>query len=119
MTQKDGLFFDIDSSPRQSLLFPSIEMCFYPDCLLLMTKDDFVVVDRECISMSYRTFSVEMAASNVLPHYNVIGTKWRYSRLDGGPDLRYKNNAKDSLVELGLIEVKINTQTINLLFTES
>ena len=69
--------------------------------------------------MSYRTFSVEMGASNVLPHYNVIGTKWRYSRLDGGPDLRYKNNAKDSLVELGLIEVKINTQTINLLFTES
>lgn len=27
--------------------------------------------------------------------------------LDGGPDLRYKNNAKDSLVELGLIEIKI------------
>ena len=83
-----------------------------------MTKDDFVVVDRESISMSYRTFSVVMSASNVLPYYNVIGTKWCHSRLDGGPDLRYKNNTEDSLVELGLIEIKINTQTINLLFTE-
>jgi hypothetical protein len=119
MTHKDGLFFDVDSLPRQSLLFASIEMCFYSDCLLLMTKDDFVVVDRESISMSYRTFSVEMSASNVLPYYNVIGTKWRHSRLDGGPDLRYKNNTEDSLVELGLIEIKINAQTINLLFTES
>lgn len=119
MTQKDNLFFEIDSLPRQSLVFASIEMCFYSDCLLLMTKDNFVIVDRKSISMSYQTIVVEMSTSNVLPHYNIIGTKWRYSRLDGGPDLRYKNNTMYSMVELGLLEIKINTQTFNILFTES
>ena len=96
---KKNFFFEINVKPKLSLQFYSLELHFYDDVLLIMTKNDFAVIDIESISVN-KTFMLIHSKSS------------KY----------YKSFKKKSVGlvfydRITLVEIKVLSQKINLLFT--
>lgn len=112
---KPHLFYSINRVPSTSLHFENIELYFFDDAIIFMTKDDYVVIDKESIFVEYRIIPIEASLLNKdEKQFNILDTHCRHFCKDGTIDLRYVNYR---MIELGVIELRISEQKINLLFS--
>lgn len=96
---KKNFFFDVNVNPILSLQFNSLELHFYEDVLLIMTKKDFAIVNIESLSVSKSFMLIHCQSSKY-----------------------YKSFKKKSVglvfyERVTLVEIKVLSQKINLLFT--
>ena len=96
---KKNFFFDVNVNPILSLQFNSLELHFYEDVLLIMTKKDFAIVNIESLSVNKSFMLIHCQSSKY-----------------------YKSFKKKSVglvfyERVTLVEIKVLSQKINLLFT--
>lgn len=117
--EKDSGYFKVNTRPQLLLQFNDIELYFYNDFIILMTNDNFVVIDYESISVEKFKNSVIMDSPSSNSQFKVLWQRWEHSRMNGGPDLRYKYNALHTCVEINIIKLMIFSETINLIFANT
>lgn len=81
--------YAINKIPILSLQFDPIELYLFDDAVAIITKDDYIFIDGNTILAEYRTIPLEMRFIN----YHIV--------------------------EMGVLELAISTQKINLLFTNT
>ena len=96
---KKNFFLDVNINPKLSLQFNSLELHFYEDVLLIMTKKDFAIVNIESLSVNKSFMLIHCQSSKY-----------------------YKSFKKKSVglvfyERVTLVEIKVLSQKINLLFT--
>ena len=96
---KKNFFLDVNINPKLSLQFNSLELHFYEDVLLIMTKIDFAIVNIESLSVNKSFMLIHCQSSKY-----------------------YKSFKKKSVglvfyERVTLVEIKVLSQKINLLFT--
>lgn len=96
---KKNFFWDVNINPKLSLQFNSLELHFYEDVLLIMTKKDFAIVNIESLSVNKSFMLIHCQSSKY-----------------------YKSFKKKSVglvfyERVTLVEIKVLSQKINLLFT--
>lgn len=90
LTKGNKSFFEIDKTPNIKLSFKFIEFFFYDDVILILTKNDFVVIDKDVCEVNFHTEKIKAigVALSGCEHY------W----------------------EIGVIDIKIEFHTISFLF---
>lgn len=83
--------FEVSKSPNAKFSFGSIELFFYDEIMLIMTEDDFVIIDNDAYQLDYRIIDFE----GVGVHLPKCSSHW---------------------CNVGIIDIKICAQTISLLF---
>lgn len=96
---KKCFFFDVNINPKLSLQFNSLELHFYDDVLIIMSKKDFAIVSIESLSVSYKTMFVHSKSSK---YYKAFNKK--------PVGLIYYD-------EIALVEINVLSQKLNLLFS--
>ena len=115
--KKTHLFYAINKEPSISLQFRNIELYFFDDVLALMTEDAYIVVDKNTVFLEYRSIPVEGSMANKdATKFNILDTRCRHFRKDGTMDMRYYYYR---LIELGVLELTIASQKVNLLFSNT
>jgi len=97
---------------------PQIELNIEPWCIpfgpqrLLFLPDRLMVWDgKKLAGVPYENLEVNPDKSRFIEEGSVprdsrrVGTTWRFVRRDGGPDLRFKNNAQLPILEYGRLEI--------------
>ena len=84
-----------------------------------MTKNNFSIIDYKDISTTISTIQIMPYPSSFSSNFNIINTQWKHSCLDGSPDLRYKNNLKQSTVQVKIVELEMYSQKLSLIFNET
>lgn len=88
---KKQSFFNVSKAPNAKFTFDSIEFFFYDEMMLIMTANDFVIVDNSAYKLDYRIIDFD----GVGVHLPGSSTHW---------------------YNVGLLEIKTFSQTVNLLF---
>lgn len=117
--EKDNGYFNVNTPPKLLLQFNEIELYFYNDSIILMTKDNFVAIDYESISVEKFKNPVIIYDPSTDSQFKVLWARWEHPRMDGGPDMRYRCNAFLTCVEINIIKLKIFTENINLIFANT
>lgn len=116
---KNTSFFDVNNAPILSLYFTSIELLFYSHFIIVMTENNFSIIDYKDISTTISIRQIIPYPSSFSSNFNIINTQWKHSCLDGSPDLRYKNNLKQSTVQVKIVELEMYSQKLSLIFNET
>ena len=115
--KKPHLFYAINKEPLISLLFRNIELYFFDDVVAFMTEDAYTIIDKNTVFLEYRTIPVECSMANKdVTQFNILDTKCRHFCKDGTMDMRYYHYR---LIELGVLELNIASQKVNLLFSNA
>lgn len=90
LSKKNKSFFEIDKTPNIKLSFKYIEFFFYDQVILILTKKDFAVIDKDVCEVKFHKEKIKAigVALSGCEHY------W----------------------EIGVIDIKIEFHTISLLF---
>ena len=113
--KKSECFFEVSHTPLCSLCFSSIELYFYSNIMLIMSKDKFAIINYDNISIKSKIIKIDTCNLEYASNFKIINEKWEHTCLDGTPDLRCKNNTKKIFIEVATLELKIFTQTITFL----
>ena len=106
-------FFTTNIKPLKSLISESIEFLFYDRYLLLMTKNDFTIIEYKDIIGTYLKNSIEISSSSfgntkmMIPKY-----------FDNLPELRKDNSKEYAMIDVGILQLNIFSKKIHLLFTK-
>lgn len=106
-------FFTTNIKPLKSLISGSIEFLFYDRYLLLMTKNDFTIIEYKDIIGTYLKNSIEISSSSfgntkmMIPKY-----------FDNLPELRKDNSKEYAMIDVGILQLNIFSKKIHLLFTK-
>ncbi|MBQ2047292.1 MAG: hypothetical protein II260_08915 [Muribaculaceae bacterium] len=84
-----------------------------------MTENNFSIIDYKDISTTISIRQIIPYPSSFSSNFNIINTQWKHSCLDGSPDLRYKNNLKQSTVQVKIVELEMYSQKLSLIFNET
>lgn len=115
--KKPHLFYAINKEPLISLQFRNIELYFFDDVVAFMTEDAYTVIDKNSVFLEYRSIPVEGSMVNKdATQFNILDTKCRHFCKDGTMDMRYYNYR---LIELGVLELNIASEKVNLLFSNA
>lgn len=115
--KKPHLFYAINKEPLISLQFRNIELYFFDDVVAFMTEDAYTVIDKNTVFLEYRTIPVECSMANKdATQFNILDTRCRHFCKDGTMDMRYYHYR---LIDLGVLELNIASQKVNLLFSNS
>lgn len=117
--EKDNGYFKVNTPPQLLLQFNDIELYFYNDYIILMTNNSFVAIDYESISVEKFKNSVIIDSPSSESQFKVLWKRWEHSRMDGGPDMRYRCNDFLICVEINIIKLTIFKETINLIFANT
>jgi len=80
----------------------SLKLYFFPDYL-------FVLQNGKYTAVPYESLTPQVSASPFIEHSSppgdarIVGHTWKYIRLDGGPDPRFKRNRKLPIAMYGLL----------------
>lgn len=116
--EKEICFFGTNLVPNLSLQFNSIEFYFFRNFVVIMSKNDFVVVDYKNILIKKSITPIRLHSSNQKINFNVISESWEHTCKNGLPDMRYKNNRRFVYVEIAIVELNIFSENINFVFTQ-
>lgn len=109
------LFYAINKEPSISFQFRSIELYFFDDAVAFMTEGAYTVIDKSTIFLEYCPTPVEVSIAKKDPtQFNILDTRCRHFCKDGTMDMRYYHYR---LIELGVLELTIASQKVNLLFS--
>lgn len=109
--------YAINKVPILSLQFTPIELYFFNDALVIITKEDYIVIDSNNILAEYRIITLDVSLANKdQKQFNIVDSKCRHFCKDGSIDLRYVSYR---LVKMGVLELNISTQKISLLFSNT
>lgn len=84
-------FFRVSKEPNIKFSFNSIEIFFYDHMMLIMTENDFVIVENDAYSLDYR-----------IVHFEAVGV--------------HIPRSSTHWYNVGIIDIKTYSQTISLLF---
>lgn len=107
------MFFKTNIKPLKSLFNESITIHFYDRYLLLMNKKNFTIVGYEDIIGSYTNTYIELCLGSK-NYPKTIKT----NRLDRTPEFRKDDTKKFVMVDVGILQLKIYSRKINILFTK-
>ena len=111
LIDKGMTFFNINSTPLKKLLGRDIEILFYHSFLMLLTKKDFVFVEYKDISTFYSEIALEVSSN--------YGSKFlNRTMYDCTPTVQIRDTKEYAIIEVGLLELEICSQKINLIFTK-
>lgn len=80
----------------------SMSLYFLPDVIYIKQGRDYYFIDYKSISLS---FKVETTATRTVPSDSIIvDYMYEHSRVDGGPDRRYKHNPQIPIVNYGVLK---------------
>lgn len=115
--KKTHLFYAINKEPLISLQFKNIELYFFDDVVAFMTEDAYTVIDNNTVFLEYRSIPLECSMANKdATQFNILDTRCRHFCKDGTMDLRYFYYR---LIELGVLELNIASEKVNLLFSNA
>lgn len=113
--KKPHLFYAINKEAAISLQFRDIELYFFDDAVAFMAEDVYTVIDKNTVFIEYCPTPVEVSmAKKDVTQFNILDTRCRHFCKDGTMDMRYYNYR---LIELGVLELTIASQKVNLLFS--
>jgi hypothetical protein len=84
---------------------PAESVFFFPDQVLVYRPNGILSIPYSTIETTLLRPQV-VETGPTLPDVKVVGHQWRFSRLDGDPDLRYNNNRQLPVVEYGAIRLR-------------
>lgn len=116
--KKNNSFFETNIPSRLSLHYDSVEYHFYDKVMIIMSKDNFVIIDYNNIYIEENIFTIQLHSSNSKSNFNVLWEEWEHPCKNGLPDLRYKHNDLCIYVEIATIGLNIFSKNINFAFTE-
>ena len=99
LTKGDGYFFKVNKEPIEALKFKGLEICFYSDVVLFMTKSNFIIVDKECLVNTFQTILIHPRSQKFALKTKVIGLIF--------------------YAEVYLLNIELFSQKIGLLFTNN
>lgn len=91
---------------------------FYPNAIIVRSRDkeSVTIIPIDSINVSTTTQSVCKRTNSYPKDAKVISQYWEHSRLDGGPDLRYRSNAQITVLEYEVLNID---KHISLYFSKS
>lgn len=91
---------------------------FYPNAIIVRSRDkeSVTIIPIDSINVSTTTHSVYKRTNFYPKDAKVISQYWEHSRLDGGPDLRYRSNAQITVLEYEVLNID---KHISLHFSKS
>ena len=107
----------VSKKPLIPLLGRNIQILLYDTFLILSNKKDFVVIGYEDVILSYKQTVIDTC-------YNKMFTSLESERrnlirhCDSTPEIRITDNKFNAILEVGLLELEIFSQKINLIFTK-
>lgn len=113
LSNNGKMFFITNIKPLKSLFNEFITIHFYDRYLLLMNKKNFTIVGYEDIIGSYTNTCIELCLG-IKNYPKTIKT----NRLDRTPEFRKDNTKKFVMVDVGILQLKIYSRKINILFTK-
>lgn len=113
--KKQNLFYAINKEPSISLQFKNIELYFFDDAVAIMAEDAYTVIDKNTVFLEYCPTPLDVSIANKdATQFNILDTRCRHLCKDGTIDMRYCHYR---LIELGVLELTIASQRVNLLFS--
>ncbi len=107
---------EIDHETTLAISTKSWQMLFYEKAIYIENRKSFVVIPYENIVISHNVVYNDELRSTY--GYTVVRTSWYHSRIDGGPDRRFKENFQlfTILRHQATISIKGYPKPIYLLF---
>jgi hypothetical protein len=88
----------------------NIDFYIYPNAAIAFDKNENAIGAFTINELQVRLLSFEQTENGDYPSDSeVVRCTWRFPRQDGGPDLRYRNNYKISVVRYGEIHLSFST----------
>jgi uncharacterized tellurite resistance protein B-like protein len=88
--------------------------CFLPDFVLVRTRAMFAAVSYEDVDVKVKALPF-VETSFVPADANIAGRTWKYTKRDGTPDRRYRDNPQFPIVQYAHVLVRVSRYNLAIL----
>jgi|GEM_PF-2692075 len=104
-------YYFITNIDIPSIIAGDIILYFFPDIIMIYQGNQFAALPYQQLSFSSNTTRF-IETESIPSDSRTVGNTWKYVRIDGGPDRRFKNNCRIPIMEYG--EITIRGQSLNI-----